>query len=408
MKGSGTGGPKGPARRKGVIGTVDYRAEQIDRIIQHAIEVIEDSKAQVFSIYEAFRRELALLEEELERVMQEVDETIRKVDHLEWQYRMARIRLTEVSRDFVRFTEEDIKAAYEKATQIQLDLMVYREKEQYLRSRRDELQQRIKNVEKSIERAEAIGSQLNVVTGYLSGDLSHVTRILESAKNRQLLGLKIILAQEEERKRVAREIHDGPAQSLANLVLRTEIAERFLEKDDKTNLRTELSDLKKQIREGLEEIRKIIFHLRPMALDDLGLVPTLRKFVQDFEERTRIRATFEMAGREKRLPGAMEVAMFRLAQEAFTNVQKHARATFVSLRVAFTDDEVQMTIRDNGIGFRMQDESDGDGEKTQSKFGLMGMRERVELLQGSIHFDTAPGQGTIINISLPLKEPGKE
>ena len=408
MKGSGTGGPKGPARRKGVIGTVDYRAEQIDRIIQHAIEVIEDSKAQVFSIYEAFRRELALLEEELERVMQEVDETIRKVDHLEWQYRMARIRLTEVSRDFVRFTEEDIKAAYEKATQIQLDLMVYREKEQYLRSRRDELQQRIRNIERSIERAEAIGSQLNVVTGYLSGDLSHVTRILESAKNRQLLGLKIILAQEEERKRVAREIHDGPAQSLANLVLRTEIAERFLEKDDKTNLRTELSDLKKQIREGLEEIRKIIFHLRPMALDDLGLVPTLRKFVQDFEERTRIRATFEMAGREKRLPGAMEVAMFRLAQEAFTNVQKHARATFVSLRVAFTDDEVQMTIRDNGIGFRMQDESDGDGEKTQSKFGLMGMRERVELLQGSIHFDTAPGQGTIINISLPLKEPGKE
>jgi len=408
MKVSGTGGSKGPARRKGVIGTVDYRAEQIDRIIQHAIEVIEDSKAQVFSIYEAFRRELALLEEELERVMQEVDETIRKVDHLEWQYRMARIRLTEVSRDFVRFTEEDIKAAYEKATQIQLDLMVYREKEQYLRSRRDELQQRIRNIERSIERAEAIGSQLNVVTGYLSGDLSHVTRILESAKNRQLLGLKIILAQEEERKRVAREIHDGPAQSLANLVLRTEIAERFLEKDDKTNLRTELSDLKKQIREGLEEIRKIIFHLRPMALDDLGLVPTLRKFVQDFEERTRIRATFEMAGREKRLPGAMEVAMFRLAQEAFTNVQKHARATFVSLRVAFTDNEVQMTIRDNGIGFRMQDESDGDGEKTQSKFGLMGMKERVELLQGSIHFDTAPGQGTIINISLPLKEPGKE
>lgn len=413
MKGFGTGGanggPKEPARRKGVIKAVDYRAEQIDRIIQHAIEVIEDSKAQVFSIYETFRSELALLEEELERVMREVDETIRKVDQLEWQYRMARIRLTEVSRDFVRFTEEDIKAAYEKATQIQLDLMVYREKEQYLRSRRDELQQRIKNVEKSIERAEAIGSQLNVVTGYLSGDLSHVTRILESAKNRQLLGLKIIMAQEEERKRVAREIHDGPAQSLANLVLRAEIAERFLEKDDKTNLQTELFDLKKQIREGLEEIRKIIFHLRPMALDDLGLIPTLRKFVQDFEERTRIRATFETAGREKRLPGAMEVAMFRLAQEAFTNVHKHARATFVSLRVVFTDDEVQMTIRDNGIGFRMHGGNDGSGEKVQSQFGLMGMRERVELLQGSIHFDTAPGQGTIINISLPLKEePGKE
>lgn len=388
---------------------VDNHGEQIDRIIQHAIEVIEESKTQVFSIYESFIRELTLLEEELERVLHEVEETIPIVNRLEWEFRMARIKLTEVSRDFLRYSEEDIKAAYEKATRIQLDLMVYREKEQYLRSRRDELQKRIRSIQRSIARAESIGSQLNVVSEYLSGDLSNVSRILESAKSRQLLGLKIIMAQEEERKRVAREIHDGPAQTMANLVLKTEIAERFLEMDDKENLRSELADLKTQIRSGLEEIRKIIFLLRPMALDDLGLTPTLRKYVQDFEERTRIKTSFEATGKERRLPGAMEVAMFRLAQEALNNVQRHARATFVSLRVNFTDSEVQMTIQDNGVGFRMNDPGPRGRNKLQSQFGLMGMRERVELLQGTLDIDSAPGQGTTINIRLPLREGyGKE
>jgi len=388
---------------------VDNHGEQIDRIIQHAIEVIEESKTQVFSIYESFIRELTLLEEELERVLHEVEETIPIVNRLEWEFRMARIKLTEVSRDFLRYSEEDIKAAYEKATRIQLDLMVYREKEQYLRSRRDELQKRIRSIQRSIAHAESIGSQLNVVSEYLSGDLSNVSRILESAKSRQLLGLKIIMAQEEERKRVAREIHDGPAQTMANLVLKTEIAERFLEMDDKENLRSELADLKTQIRSGLEEIRKIIFLLRPMALDDLGLTPTLRKYVQDFEERTRIKTSFEATGKERRLPGAMEVAMFRLAQEALNNVQRHARATFVSLRVNFTDSEVQMTIQDNGVGFRMNDPGPRGRNKLQSQFGLMGMRERVELLQGTLDIDSAPGQGTTINIRLPLREGyGKE
>jgi two-component system sensor histidine kinase DegS len=388
---------------------VDDHGEQIERIIRHAIEVIEESKTQVFSIYESFMRELTLLEEELERVLREVEETIPIVNRLEWEFRLARIKLTEVSRDFLRYSEEDIKASYEKATRIQLDLMVYREKEQYLRSRRDELQQRIRSIQRSIARAESIGSQLNVVSEYLSGDLSNVSRILESVKSRQLLGLKIIMAQEEERKRVAREIHDGPAQTLANLVLKTEIAERFLEMGDKENLQSELADLKTQIRSGLEEIRKIIFLLRPMALDDLGLTPTLRKYVQDFEERTRIKASFEATGKERRLPGAMEVALFRLAQEALNNVQRHARATFVSLKVNFTDTEVQMTIQDNGVGFRMNEINPRGQAKLQSQFGLMGMRERVELLQGTLDINSAPGQGTTINIRLPLREGyGKE
>lgn len=378
---------------------MDHLTVDINRVIANAIQVMEDSKYQIYEICESARTELEALELELEQVLQDTVRTIDKVDQLEQEYRHARMRLTEVSRDFVRYKEEDIKSAYEKATQIQLDLMVYREKENYLKSRRDDLQKRVRNVEKSIERAEMIGSQINVVLEYLSGDLNQVTRIIESAKTRQLLGLKIILAQEEERKRIAREIHDGPAQSLANIVLRTEIAERMLIKQQFELVQDELVDLKSQVRSGLEEIRKIIFNLRPMALDDLGLVPTLRKFTQDFEEKSRVHTVFELTGKEIRLPSAMEAAIYRMVQEAFSNVLKHANASHVSLEIHYSQQLITLTILDNGNGFLVG--SVDQPTSRNSHFGLIGMRERVELIEGRMVIDSKPGQGTKIVIDIP-------
>jgi len=379
---------------------VDVRINDIDSIIKNAISVMEQSRYQIFAIAESARQELLSLRQELERVKKETSETIDKVDELEREFRRARMRLVEVSKDFIRYKEADIKSAYEKATRIQLDLLMYREKEYYLKARRDELQQRIKTVEVSVERAETISSQINVVLEYLSGDLNQVTRILESAKNRQLIGLKIILAQEEERKRMAREIHDGPAQSLANLVLRTEIAERMMVKQEFQLVQEELMELKSQVRSGLEEIRKIIFNLRPMALDDLGLVPTLRKFVQDFEEKTKIRAVFETSGRELRLPSAMEAAVYRLVQEAFSNALKHASPTYVSLEMTFFPKRILIVIQDNGVGFDV--EQTMARSKTSSHYGLIGMHERVELLNGKMDIESARGQGTKITISIPV------
>ncbi|MFC4812018.1 sensor histidine kinase [Paenibacillus sp. GCM10023250] len=379
---------------------MDFRVDDLDRVIKNAVLVMEDSKYQIFEICESARKEMYSLSQELNQVLAETGDIIDKVDKLELDYRRARIRLTEVSRDFVRYTEEDIKTAYEKATQLQLELMMFREKEAYLKARRDELQKRVRNVEKSIERAESIASKINVVLEYLAGDLNQVTRILESAKNRQQIGLKIILAQEEERKRIAREIHDGPAQSLANIVLRTEIAERMLMKQEFQIVQDELIDLKSQVRSGIEEIRKIIFNLRPMALDDLGLVPTLRKYIQDYEEKNKIRTRFETFGKELRLPSAMEAAIYRMVQEAFSNAFKHANPTYVTLEMTYQAQMVKIVVKDNGVGFhpgRIESKA-----KNSAHFGLIGMRERVELLEGRMEIESAINEGTKITIHIPI------
>ncbi len=387
--------------------SVEFQPDAIDRVIKNTIDVMEDSKYQIFEILQTARDELEALRKELERVREETNETVDKVDKLEVDYHRSRIRLTEVSRDFVRYTEKDIRIAYEKATELQLELMMTRERELYLRNRRDELMKRVRSVENSVERAEAIGSQMGVVLQYLSGELGQVTRIVESAKNRQIIGLKIILAQEEERKRIAREIHDGPAQMLANLVLRTEIVERMLVKQEFGLVQDEVLDLKSQVRSSLEEMRKVIFNLRPMALDDLGLIPTMRKFVHDFEEKNKIRTSFETRGKEHRLSSAMEAAVYRLIQEALSNVAKHAQATYVWVEITYQAQMIKIVVKDNGIGFNLQ-----QIKREQSKresFGLVGMRERVELLEGRMEIESADQEGTTIVIHIPTNvDKGKE
>ncbi|MGF7049086.1 two-component system sensor histidine kinase DegS [Paenibacillus sp. DS2015] len=376
---------------------MDFQAEALDKVIKNAIEVVESSKYQIFEILESARDELLSLKQELQFVMKETETTLNRVDQLEINYRRSRIRLTEVSRDFVRYKEEDIKQAYEKATQLQLDLMIYREKEMYLKARRDELQKRSRSVENSVARAESVGSQMGVVMEYLTGEIGQVNKIIKTAKNRQFIGLKIILAQEEERKRIAREIHDGPAQLLANLVLRTEIVERMIAKQDFNMVQAEIVDLKGQVRASLEEMRKVIFNLRPMALDDLGLIPTLRKFVHDFEERTRIRSLFETRGKEQRFSSAMEAAIYRLVQEAITNAFKHAAPTYVLVEMTFQAQMVKIVIQDNGCGFKIALIE----EKRNEHFGLIGMRERVELLEGRMEISSELEQGTKIVIHIP-------
>lgn len=375
-----------------------HEMDAIDKVLKNTLKVMDESKYQIFEISEGARIEQAALDKQLKLIVEEMNETIEKVDHIEKEYKAARVRLSEVSRDFKHFTEEHIRVAYLKATEMQMELVVLREKEANLRERRNDLQQRMRNIEKTIERAESIVTQMNVILEYLSGDLSNVTRIIESAKNRQMLGLKIILAQEEERKRVAREIHDGIAQSMANLVLRTEITEKLLETQQYDSVKDEVVDLKDQVRAGLGEVRKIIFNLRPMTLDDLGLVPTIRKYVQDFEDKHSIRTEFNLLGKEIRLPSAIEIAIFRFIQEAFSNVVKHAFASYILVEVTYKKDEIKALFQDNGKGFAVDHVQTMMGEHV----GLVGMQERIKLLNGTFHIESEIDVGTKLELSIPI------
>ncbi|MGG3887098.1 sensor histidine kinase [Brevibacillus panacihumi] len=370
----------------------------LDGVIKRTIETVETSKSQIFDIAESARQQGNSMKLELHELRQEITKVIQKVDALELAYRKSRNRLVLVSRNFHMYTEEDIRVAYEDASRIQVDLSIFRERENNLKRRRNDLERQLRTLEETIVRAEKLVSQMGVVLGYLTGDLSKIGEALESAKQHQLMGLKVIQAQEEERKRVAREIHDGPAQSMANVVLRSEIVEKMLKNERVLEAQMELHELKEMVRMSLADVRRIIFDLRPMALDDLGLVPTLQKYIRTCEERMETSIDLVVFGVEPTLRSSVKAAIFRLVQECLNNVEKHAKAKSVQVKLEFVQDSLSLVVKDDGIGFDL-DERMGTG----GSFGLLGMKERTQLLEGQIEVQSAPGDGTKVLFQIPLK-----
>jgi len=206
----------------------------------------------------------------------------------------------------------------------------------------------------------------------------------------------LVNAQEAERQRLSRQMHDGPAQALSNFILQTEIAMRLMDVDA-TQARDELSNLKMSAMGTFQKVRNFIFELRPMMLDDLGLVPTIRRYADTFKEQTGLDVNVTVSGNERRLESYLEVMVFRAIQELLGNAARHSQATLIKINVDLTDDLIRVSVDDNGKGF------DIDSVQGQN-LGLKLIRERTEMLGGTFEVDSATGKGTRVMFSLPSRK----
>jgi PAS domain S-box-containing protein len=245
------------------------------------------------------------------------------------------------------------------------------------------------------ELLEAIGNQIAVA-------VENARLYAEVQQKEQLRGellRKVIAAQEEERRRIARELHDDTSQALAALLY---AAEGGTDMKDLAEVQEMLQGMQQLAVRTLDGVHKLIFDLRPTMLDHLGLVPALRWFAQSRLERAGIRVTVEEKSATRRLPGEVETAIFRVVQEAITNIARHAAARNVHIAFEFTDESVIVEVEDDGIGFDLVEVTvlpdSGRG------LGLMGMRERAELLGGQVDISTAPGYGTQVQIYVPIDQ----
>jgi len=204
----------------------------------------------------------------------------------------------------------------------------------------------------------------------------------------------VIQAQEAERHRLSSKMHDGPAQALSNFILQAEIAQRLFDIDlDKA--REELDVLKANANATFTKVRDFIFELRPMMLDDLGLIPTLRHYFEAFKEQSNLDVHLTASGTERRLDGYLEIMIFRAVQELLSNAARHSKGNTVRVHIDTGENRVVVDVEDDGKGFNVEQALEGS-------MGIKVIKDRVEILKGEFNIDTAIGQGTRIGFTIPI------
>ncbi len=327
--------------------------------------------------------------ETIQKELKEIDVLIRQstteVEKLAQRNTQIATRVRQMEMNLDTYPRSDIKEIYGAAHEAQMRLFMMRSQLEQLQNRQQTLERQSQRLLRLLEVSSQIAPADVAVRPGGGGGASDIVRVIE--------------AQENERQRLARQIHDGPAQSLTNLILQADICERLFDVDP-AQARVELGNLKNAVNATFQKIRDFILTLRPMMLDDLGLVPTLKQYIQDFEEKSKLSTNFTVMGHETRLPSYSEVTIFRMIQELLTNVQKHAHATYVQVSLDFQDRVVVATVEDDGSGFDLN-EVQSDAQPRRG-LGLATIRERTEMLGGTVQVESRIGRGTRVRIEIPL------
>jgi PAS domain S-box-containing protein len=251
----------------------------------------------------------------------------------------------------------------------------------------------------------AVGHQMGVAVH--NAVLYEEVRDKEEARGRLLA--KVISAQEEERKRVARELHDDAVQSLSTVIMSLGAAEESLPASPQ-GMRQRVADIRSMMVGTVGEIRKIILNLRPSTLDDLGLVPALRSYASTQLESAGVQLQWRAGGLGERLPPEMEVTLFRIVQEAVNNIARHSHASKAAITLTQDNSHVIAVVEDDGEGFDAVQLSRraqaGDPAHRQAGLGLLGIRERAALFGGDVVIESSPGHGTCLRVEMPLHQSG--
>jgi two-component system sensor histidine kinase UhpB len=222
-------------------------------------------------------------------------------------------------------------------------------------------------------------------------------------ERRNLLG-RIITAQEEERRRIARELHDEVSQTLTGLVMSLGSTEALAGLEPAARQR--LKSLRNLTSEAVEEVRRLIRDLRPSLLDDLGLVAAISWYVENYLATAGVKAELDTHGFDRRLPPTVEITLFRVVQEAITNIVKHAEAKTARIYLKRAGSTIVGSIEDSGVGF------DADALRREQSggmaVGLLGMEERINLLEGKLKIESRPGGGTRVYFEIPWQESDSE
>ncbi len=325
--------------------------------------------------------ELDETEKALREITLMIEQSQGEVSKLSQRNAAITTHLQQVQTQLDKMPPQEIRSAYDSALDAQQRLLVMRGQLEKLQNEKSHLERFKTTLEQARE-----GRRLSSASGSSTTPAKSPLASVEMLVN----------AQETERQRLSRQIHDGPAQALSNFILQTEIAMRLMDVDT-AQARDELNNLKTSAMGTFQKVRNFIFELRPMMLDDLGLVPTVRRYSDAFKEQSGLDINISVTGSERRLEPYLEVMLFRAIQELLGNAARHSQATSVKIMLDLGEDRVRVSVDDNGRGF------DPDTVLQSNSLGLKLIRERAEMLGGNFEVDSSIGKGARISFAVPAR-----
>ncbi len=340
--------------------------------------------------FQSFLEEAHKDYEQTQRDLKEIDILIKQsaaeVERLAQRNAQNANYVKQLQNNFDTLPREDIREAYEGLNTAQQKLFT-------MRGQLEKLQSDQRNLERLAEFQRRL---LDLSEGFGPVTPRRLNRAAPSERDYSSV-IRLIQTEESARQSLVRKMHDGPASSLSNFILQAEICQRFFDVDP-DRARAELNGLKGAANSTFNYIKDFIFDLRPMMLDDLGVVPTLRRYVESFQEKLGLSVPITVTGIERRLESHIEVTVFRGVQELLNNALTHAQATQIQVSLDMGDQQVQAVVEDNGRGFNVEDAYD-EGVVT---IGLATLRERIEMLGGQLQIQSGAGQGTRAEFTIPI------
>lgn len=376
-----------------------YSSEDIKDIIDGVIEEINVGKTKIFHIADVMRDELEIKKKELYDIKSRLSKVINEVDYLEKADKAMRYKLVEESKKLSQVDSDLFKEVYEEALDIRVRYITKQNEEKELILKRDNLERTLKNYNLNIEEAQGAVNQINIALGYLEGNILDIIND-QDEKSQMIVGIKILENQELERQRIAREIHDGPAQYIANAMMRVDFCKVVVKKDLEKGI-NELDDLKSNIRMALKEVRGIIYDLRPLHLEELGLIDAIKDMINIISVENDVKIDMIVDESSYEVEKIMQIAIYRIMQEILNNIKKHSKAKYVDIKINYIKDYIYIYIQDDGIGFNVQETLINTKQKG-NRYGLIGIFERVKQLRGKIEVKSSKGEGTIYKIRLPI------
>lgn len=367
-------------------------------VVKGTISGIEAHKGEIFEIYDRTRVEIEGIKKRIDKAGEELKIKEMNRAKLENEEQELKRKLAEASK---HYSEPEIEQAYEKLIGLEKSRTEAERSVEWLMGEREQLIIREQHLNSMFTQAEHYTFAIGAALTYLSQELEGVVYRIDDLEEERYIGVKVIKGQEEERRRISRELHDGPLQELTATMYDTVVSEKLVNRDPDAAIEN-IQKIRRDLRRTMSNIRQLIFDIRPMALEDQGLVGAMEELCANLGERNILTVDFVTSGVEHKFHIHTQTALFRIVQEALNNVARHSGVKKAKVGMRYADKALEIIIEDRGKGFNVTARQEETKDK-EDHFGIISMKERAELIEARFNISSEIGKGTKVTLIAPYK-----